>query len=258
MVKIEYKIGDCRELIKELPVESIHLVVTSPPYNVGTDYGEFKDNLEFNEYLKMLKEVWIEIKRVLVVGGRIAVNTVGIHRNPYRPLDSYINVQLCELGFYGEGHIIWYKQGSNDSDSTKWGSWCLPSNPALGDVHEFISIYRKDERRRPMPDDKEIVEKSKLKSHEFMIYRRSVWTFSSYHDSDHPSSFPDELPRRLIKLYTFIGDTVLDPFLGSGTTLKVCRELGRNGIGFEINSQFEDIICQKARIGIPDITTFRN
>jgi len=217
-----------------LPDESVHLMVTSPPYNVGKEYDE---DLDMDEYRGLLKAVFREVYRKLVVGGRACVNVANLGRRPYIPLHSFIIEDMLDLGFLMRGEIIWQKAASAGA-STAWGSWMSASNPTLRDVHEYILVFSKGSMRR----EKEGRE-STIARDEFLEYTKSVWSFptESAKRVGHPAPFPEELPYRLIQLYTFEGDVVLDPFCGSGTTCVVALKTGRHFVGFDINEEYVNL-----------------
>ncbi len=219
------------ESMKELPDNSVHLMVTSPPYNVGKDYDA---NLSLQEYKNLLKNVFKETHRVLVCGGRVCVNIANIGRKPYIPLHSHIIQMMEEIGFLMRGEIIWDK-GSSAGTSFAWGSWKSAKNPTLRDVHEYILIFSKESYSREKNDKKDTIEKD-----EFMQFTKSVWSFPavSARKIGHPAPFPEELPRRLIKFYTFEGDIILDPFMGSGQTAIASIKENRNFIGYDINKKY--------------------
>jgi len=220
------------EKMKELPDSSVHLMVTSPPYNVGKEYDE---NLSIQEYRGMLKAVFKEVYRVLVVGGRACINVANVGRKPYIPLHSFIIEDMLNLGFFMRGEIIWNK-GSSAGASTAWGSWMSASNPTLRDTHEYVLIFSKGNNGRLNSDKKE----NTITRDEFMELTKSVWAFQaqSARSVGHPAPFPIELPTRLIKLYTFKGDVVLDPFVGSGTTAIAAKRLARNYMGYDISKEY--------------------
>jgi modification methylase len=222
------------EEMKELPDNSIHLMITSPPYNVTKEYDE---DLSLEEYLIILKNVWKETNRVLIPGGRVCINIANLGRKPYIPLHSYIIRDMLELGFYMRGEIIWNK-ASSASPSTAWGSWLSAANPVLRDIHEYILIFSKDTFTHNR-NGKE----SSISKEEFLEWTKSVWTFPavSARSIGHPAPFPEELPHRLIKLYSFKEDVVLDPFLGSGTTSLAAIKNGRNYIGYDTNKKYIDL-----------------
>ncbi|MGB8993325.1 MAG: site-specific DNA-methyltransferase [Desulfobaccales bacterium] len=207
-------------------------MVTSPPYNVGKDYDE---NLTLEEYLKFLNRVWSEVYRVLVPGGRACVNIANLGRKPYIPLHAYIIQGMAEIGFLMRGEIIWNK-ASSASPSTAWGSWRSPANPTLRDVHEYILIFSKAGFSRKNPGQR----RSTISREEFLELTKSVWTFPavSARSVGHPAPFPVELPYRLIQLYTFEDDMVLDPFMGSGSTAIAALQGNRHYVGYEVDPEY--------------------
>jgi len=215
-----------------LPDHSVHLMVTSPPYNVGKEYDR---DITLAEYLAFLRRVWQEVHRVLVPGGRACVNIANLGRKPYIPLHSYIVQDMAEIGFLMRGEIIWNK-ASSASPSTAWGSWRSPANPTLRDVHEYILIFSKGGFSRKNPDQRPAT----ITKEEFLEFTKSVWSFPAVRAKQvgHPAPFPVELPRRLIQLYTFEGDVVLDPFMGSGQTAIAAIRGNRHYIGFEVDSDY--------------------
>jgi site-specific DNA-methyltransferase (adenine-specific) len=216
----------------ELPDNSIHLMVTSPPYNVGKDYDA---DLTLEEYLGLLERVWAEVIRVLVPGGRACINVANLGRRPYIPLHAWIANSMLSLGYLMRGEIIWNKAASA-SPSTAWGSWKSAANPTLRDVHEYILVFSKGMYKRGNPSHK----KSTITRDEFLEFSKSLWTFpaESAQKVGHPAPFPVELPYRLIQLYSFDGDVILDPFMGSGQTALAAIKAGRHYIGYEINPEY--------------------
>jgi site-specific DNA-methyltransferase (adenine-specific) len=223
------------EDMNELPDECIHLVVTSPPYNVSKEYDQ---DLSLKEYLALLERVWGEVHRVLVPGGRACINVANLGRKPYIPLHTFIIEQMYAIGFLMRGEIIWDKAASA-SPSTAWGSWLSASNPVLRDVHEYILVFSKTGFRRPKGDRQNTIQKE-----DFLAWTKSIWSFPAVQARKigHPAPFPLELPHRCIQLYTYQGDVVLDPFAGSGTTCKAAQQDGRIFVGYEINPEY----CQLA------------
>ncbi len=222
------------EQMRELPDSSVHLMVTSPPYNVTKEYD---DNLTLKEYRDLLRRVFAETYRVLVNGGRACVNVANLGRKPYIPLHSYVIQDMQEIGFQMRGEIIWDK-GSSASPSTAWGSWQSASNPTLRDVHEYILIFSKGSYGRVKGE-----KRNTIKKEEFLEYTKSVWQFPAERAKrvGHPAPFPVELPRRLIELYTFADDIVLDPFCGSGSTCIAAARSNRNYIGYELKKEYVDL-----------------
>ncbi|MEW6026106.1 MAG: site-specific DNA-methyltransferase [Planctomycetota bacterium] len=220
------------EKMDELPDNSIHLMVTSPPYNVGKEYDE---NLSLDEYIKLLKRVWTEVHRVLVPGGRVCINIANLGRRPYIPLHSYIIKDMQDIGFLMRGEIIWNK-ASSASPSTAWGSWLSAKNPILRDIHEYILVFSKGAFSR----DNINGHKSTITKEEFLELTKSVWTFpaESARKIGHPAPFPVELPYRLIQLYTFENDIVLDPFVGSGSVCISALKSKRRYVGYDISKEY--------------------
>jgi site-specific DNA-methyltransferase (adenine-specific) len=227
----------CEEM-KELPNCSVHLMVTSPPYNVGKDYD---NNLTLEEYLAFLKRVWKETYRVLVPGGRACINVANVGRKPYIPLHTFIVRDMIELGFLMRGEIIWDKAASATT-STAWGSWQSATNPTLRDTHEYILVFSKGSFRRDKLDGRvsTITKEEFLRSTKSVWYTESVWKFSaeSAKRVGHPAPFPVELPHRLIQLYTYSGEIILDPFMGSGQTAIAALEAERHFVGYEITGEY--------------------
>lgn len=219
------------EQMDELPDNSVHLMVTSPPYNASKEYDE---NLSLEEYLTLLERVWQETYRVLAPGGRACINVANLGRKPYIPLHGYIIKQMLDIGFLMRGEIIWNK-ATSASPSTAWGSWRSAANPVLRDVHEYILIFCKNVFNR-----KGKGKESTISRDDFLEWTKSVWTFPavSARKVGHPAPFPEELPHRLIQLYTYLGEIVLDPFVGSGTTCLAAKRDGRHYIGYETNPQY--------------------
>jgi DNA modification methylase len=230
------------EDMSELPSNSVHLVVTSPPYNVGKEYDE---DLDLNEYREFLKRVFREVKRVLVPGGRLCINIANLGRKPYLPLHTYIIQDMLDLGFLMRGEIIWNKTGGGSS-STAWGSWLSAKNPTLRDQHEYILVFSKDTFTRQNPFGR----KSTISREEFLEFTKSVWTFPpvSAKEIGHPAPFPVELPYRLIQLYTFEGEVVLDPFMGSGQTAIASLKSKRFYVGYEIVPEYVELAQKRIKI----------
>jgi DNA modification methylase len=228
------------EKMAELPDNSVHLLVTSPPYNVGKTYDT---DLTLEEYLAFLERVWTESFRILVSGGRACINVANLGRKPYIPLHIWITESMLKVGYLMRGEVIWNKAASA-SPSTAWGSWKSATNPTLRDVHEYILIFSKGIYKRDNPHQKE----STISKEEFLEFTKSVWTFPAEPASKvgHPAPFPVELPHRLIQLYSFKSDVVIDPFMGSGQTALAALKAGRYYIGYENNPEY--VALAEARI----------
>jgi len=219
-----------------IPPNSLHLMITSPPYNVSKEYDE---DLSLDEYLEMLKKVFKETFRVLMNGGRACINVANLGRKPYIPLSDYISRMMIDIGFNMRGEIIWNK-ASSASPSTAWGSWMSASNPILRDIHEYILIFSKGEYKRDRKRKEKELKQNSITRDDFMEWTKSIWTFNaeSARRIGHPAPFPIDLPYRLIQLYSFETDIILDPFIGSGTTAIAALKSNRNFVGFEISNEY--------------------
>ncbi|HZU05289.1 MAG TPA: site-specific DNA-methyltransferase [Chloroflexota bacterium] len=231
-----------------LPDASVHLTVTSPPYNLAVAYASANDALPYDRYLAWVAEWARALWRVSVEGGRACINV---------PLDSnkggkravyadYVHV-FRAAGWTYQTTIVWNEQ--NISRRTAWGSWCSPSAPFVTAPVEMVAVFHKGPWRRPgrgRPSD--------LTRDEFLEWTLGVWTFpgESPRRAGHPAPFPEELPRRLIKLYSYVGDVVLDPFVGSGTTCRVARRLGRRAIGVDIDREYCARAAASCRLAAAD------
>lgn len=222
------------ENMKELPDNSVHLMITSPPYNVSKEYDE---DLSLNEYLQLLEKAFKETYRVLVNGGRACINVANLGRKPYIPLSDYISKMMIEIGFNMRGEIIWNKAASA-SPSTAWGSWQSAANPILRDIHEYILVFSKGDYKREKGKKENSITKE-----QFMEWTKSIWTMNaeSAKRIGHPAPFPEELPYRLIQLYSFKGDIILDPFIGSGTTAVAAIKSERKFVGYDISQEYIDL-----------------
>ena len=215
-----------------IPDGSIHLMVTSPPYNAKKEYD---DDLSLVGYRELLRAVFAETYKKLVTGGRACINIANLGRKPYIPLHSFIIEDMLEIGYYMRGEIIWDK-GRSAGSSTAWGSWSSAANPVLRDVHEYILVFSRDSFSRKSKENS-------IRKEDFLEWTKSVWTFPAVSAKriGHPAPFPEELPRRLIDLYTFVGDVVLDPFCGSGTTCLSSLKSGRHYIGYDIEEKYIEL-----------------
>lgn len=250
-------IGDSRQM-DEVKNESVHLIITSPPYWQLKDYGA-KEQIGYNDsyqdYIDNLNKVWKGCYRVLHPGCRLCINigdqfarAIIYGRYKVIPIRTEIT-KFCEsIGFDYMGGIIWQKVTTckTTGGATVMGSYPYPRGGIIKIDYEFILIFKKL-GKDPKPSS-EIKEKSKLTQEEWNEYFKGHWNFPGEKQNGHIAMFPIELPRRLIKMFSFYGDTVLDPFLGSGTTSKAALDLGRNSIGYEINKEFLETI--KSKIGI--------
>lgn len=224
------------EVMTELPNNSVHLMITSPPYNVTKEYDQ---NLTLQQYLTLIENVMRETYRVLINGGRACINIANVGRKPYIPLSDYINRIMIDIGYNFRGEIIWDK-GASVGGSCAWGSWKSASNPSLRDVHEYILVFSKGSLKRNSGI-------STITSEDFMAWTKSIWKMNteSAKRVKHPAPFPLELPHRLINLYSYKNDIVLDPFMGSGTTAIAAVRNNRNFIGYDISEEYTKIATER-------------
>jgi modification methylase len=213
-----------------IPTEQVALAFTSPPYNVGKDYDT---DLDLSEYLSLIQRIGREVYRVLLPGGRYVINVANLGRKPYIPLHAHFYRLHESIGFLPMGEIIWQK-GKGVNSSCAWGSWRSAHSPRLRDIHEYLLVFSKGSYTRP---DKGV---SDISDSEFLQSTLSIWQIKpeSAKKIGHPAPFPLELARRVIRLYSYVGDVVLDPFMGSGTTCVAAKELGRHYTGFDINANY--------------------
>ncbi|QQS36609.1 MAG: site-specific DNA-methyltransferase [Ignavibacteriales bacterium] len=228
-------LGSC-ENMSMIPANSIHLMITSPPYNVSKDYDE---DLSLEEYLGLLKNAFTETYRVLVNGGRACINVANLGRKPYIPLSDYVSKIMIDIGYKMRGEIIWNKAASA-SPSTAWGSWQSASNPTLRDIHEYILIFSKGDYKRTRKKEEMHNKINTITKEQFMEWTKSIWTMNaeSARRIGHPAPFPEELPFRLIQLFSFKNDIILDPFMGSGTTAIASLKSERKYIGFDTDDAY--------------------
>ena len=228
--------GDARNVLQQLPRESVHLAITSPPYNVGIAYSGYSDNLTTEEYLAWLKGVWLDLKRVLVVGGRFCLNVAPTSIKNFRPLHHDLTRDLRDLGFLMRTEVIWYKQTMGRR--TAWGSWKSPANPHIIPSWEYVLVFSKGEWRLPGP-----ASAIDITGEEFQRFSDGFWHIPPERNrKGHPAPFPEELILRLVKFYSYRGNTVLDMFGGTGTVGAVARSLGRHFIHIDASPEY----CEQA------------
>jgi site-specific DNA-methyltransferase (adenine-specific) len=213
-----------------IPDNSVALAFTSPPYNVGKDYD---DNMTLESYLDLIKRVGGDVYRVLKPGGRYVVNVANLGRKPYIPLHSHFHQVHSQIGFLPMGEIIWQK-GKGASGNCAWGSWRSAKAPRLRDLHEYLLVFAKQKFSRPDKGE------SDLSAEEFMESTLSIWQIQpeSAKKVGHPAPFPVQLASRVIKLYSYVDDVVLDPFMGSGTTCVAAKKNARHYVGFDISPEY--------------------
>lgn len=233
--------GDAAEILAGIPSESVDLVITSPPYNFGHAYAHdpHDDTHEWNEYFATLNRVWTECERVLVPGGRIAVNVQPLFSD-YVPTHHIISNQLAGLGLLWKAEFLWEKNNYN-AKYTAWGSWKSPSMPYIKYTWEFVEVFDKGTHKKT--GRREDIDITADEFKEWVIGRWKITPEHRMKEYSHPAMFPEELPRRLMKLFSYKNDIVLDPFNGTGTTTLVAAKNGRRFIGIDISEQY----CETAR-----------
>ena len=243
--------GDAQEVLALIPDRSIDLIITSPPYNFGHTYAQdpHDDTHEWNKYFDQLLLVWKECERVLKPGGRMAVNVQPLFSD-YVPTHHIISQQLARLGLLWKAEFLWEKNNYN-AKFTAWGSWKSPSMPYIKYTWEFIEVFDKETHKKTgRREDMDIT------SEEFKEWVLGKWTFASeirMKDYEHPAMFPEELPRRLMKLFSYKNDIVLDPFNGAGTTSLVAWKQGRRFVGIDISEQYCNMALK--RLNGADVVT---
>jgi DNA modification methylase len=224
--------GDCLEIMKKIPDNSIHLAITSPPYNVGKEYDNHFDKMEYDKYLEWLKQVWLETKRVLVPGGRFALNIAPTGIKNFIPIHHDFANQMREIGMIFRTEIVWYKQTM--LKRTAWGSFKSPSNPHIVPSWEYVLIFSKDK-----PNLEGNKKDADITKEEFMKFSDGMWYIPpETRRNGHPAPFPEKLIYRLIKFYTYKGNIVLDMFGGTGTVPIVAYKTGRKFIHIDISKEY--------------------
>lgn len=216
-----------------VPDDSVAVAFTSPPYNTGKDYDE---DLTLPDYLRLISRVGAEVYRVLQPGGRYVINIANLGRKPYIPLHAYFYACHMAIGFLPAGEVIWQK-GAGMSGSCAWGSWMSAKAPRLRDLHEYLLVLVKEDFSRPDRGTSDITKE------EFMQATLSVWEIPPERASrvGHPAPFPVALAERVVKLYSYVGDVILDPFIGSGSTAIAAATSGRHYVGYDISKEYCDI-----------------
>jgi DNA modification methylase len=243
-------VGDSRRM-DEVPDSSVALVVTSPPYFAGKEYeeslGEGGVPATYLEYLDLLREVFAQCARKLEPGGRIAVNVANLGRRPYRSLSAdVVGILQDDLRLLLRGEIVWVKQRGS-SGSCAWGSFQRPGNPVLRDLTERVVIASKGRFDRALPAKERagrgLPSESSMTREDFMENTLDIWEIPAESATrvGHPAPFPVELPARLIELYTYRGDLVLDPFAGSGTTAVAALRSGRHFAGYDLDETYIEL-----------------
>ena len=231
--------GDSETILKEFPENSIDLIFTSPPYNFGLDYENHEDSIDWNKYFQKLFVIFDECIRVLKYGGRIVINVQPLFSD-YIPIHHIISNFFMQRKLIWKGEILWEKHNYN-CKYTAWGSWKSPSNPYLKYTWEFLEIFAKGDLKHEGNNNL-----ADITADEFKKWVYAKWEIppeANMKKWGHPAMFPEELARRVIKLFSFQRDIILDPFNGVGTTTKVAKELNRRYTGIDISKEY----CERAK-----------
>jgi DNA modification methylase len=237
--------GDARSALDVLPTESVHLAITSPPYNLGLPYHGYSDDRPHDEYLEWLREVWRALQRTLVPGGRFVLNVAPTSIKDFRPIHHDLSTDLRALGFIMRTEIIWYKQTMGRR--TAWGSWRSPSNPHIVPSWEYVLVFSKGQWK--LPGDRAAVD---IAPKEFETFSDGFWAIPpETRRKGHPAPFPEELIERLIKFYSYRGNVVLDMFGGTGTVAAVARRLGRHYLHIDTSREYCELALERIRAARP-------
>jgi len=233
--------GDAIETLERLPAGSVHLAITSPPYNVGIQYAGYADDRGHAEYLAWLRTVWKALYRVLVPGGRFALNVAPTSIKDFRPIHHDLTSDLRKLGYIMRTEIIWYKQTMGRR--TAWGSWKSPANPHIVPSWEYVLVFSKGSWR--LDGAKADVD---ITAKEFQTFSDGFWSIRPERRREgHPAPFPEELIERLVKFYSYRGNTVLDMFGGTGTVAAVARATGRHFLYIDTSLDYCEAALHRVR-----------
>lgn len=240
-----------------MPSNSIHMAITSPPYNLGINYDTYSDDLEYSQYLIWLKDIWIETQRILVEGGRLAINIAPTSIKNFRPVHHDISKIVRDIGMIMRSEIIWYKQ-SMTAKRTAWGSWMSPSNPHIIPSWEYVMVFSKKQWRLDSKRENEEKAKADIRPEEFEKYSDGFWLIppDDFNDgfwhippervrNGHPAPFPEELIYRLAKFYTYKGDILLDMFGGTGTVAYVAMKNDRRFVHIDVSREYCEIALKR-------------
>ncbi|MCI4331819.1 MAG: site-specific DNA-methyltransferase [Thermoplasmata archaeon] len=235
--------GDALQVLRRLPSGSVHLAITSPPYNVGIAYQGYSDDRTQRGYLDWLGTVWRELHRVLVEGGRFALNVAPTSIKDFRPIHHDLSHDLRRSGFIMRTEIIWYKQTMGRR--TAWGSWRSPANPHIIPSWEYVLVFSKGSWR--LDGDRAKVD---ISAKEFQDYSDGHWFIRpERRRHGHPAPFPEELIQRLVKFYSYRENLVLDMFGGTGTVAAVARQLGRHFLHVDASLEYCQVALARVRAG---------
>ncbi len=239
--------GDALTTLERLPAESVHLAVTSPPYNVRIPYRGYSDDLSPEAYLGWLKEVWRALYRVLVPGGRFVLNVAPTSIKDFRPIHHDLSRDLRALGYIMRTEIIWYKQTMGRR--TAWGSWKSPSNPHIIPSWEYVLVFSKGQWK--LPGDPGAID---ITAREFERFSDGFWPIPpERRRHGHPAPFPEELILRIVKFYSYRGNVVLDMFGGTGTVAAVARRLGRHYLHVDASPEYCESALARVRAARPPV-----
>jgi DNA modification methylase len=253
--------GDSLEILHQMPSECIHLAITSPPYNVGLQYDSHNDKMPYDDYLNWLKGFWAELHRVLVPGGRFALNVAPTSIKDFRPVHYDMARDLMQIGFIMRTEILWYKQTMRRR--TAWGSWKSPRNPHMVPSWEYVLVFCKGSWA--LEGDKADAD---ITGEEFIKYSDAFWSIQpetrgrqpflhslypprngrkppEQKNGGHPAPFPEELIKRLIKFYCYKGNVVLDPFGGTGTVAVVAKRYDRHFVHMDLSRKYCAISAER-------------
>ena len=273
--------GDSRAVLHAMPNECVHLAITSPPYNVGLQYDSHNDKMPYDEYLQWLTLFWSELYRVLVPGGRFALNIAPTSIKDFRPIHYHMTRDLMRLGFIMRTDILWYKQTMRRR--TAWGSFRRPSNPHIIPSWEYVLVFSKGSW--DLPGNKADAD---ITSEEFIRFSDGFWQIppetrsrqpflnslypprrkgrdapevaveqAAAKKEGHPAPFPEELIYRLIKFYSYRSNIVLDPFGGIGTVATVAHRTGRHYVHLDLSKKYCDIAAERVAAGASSATVIR-
>ena len=228
--------GDSEDAMKALPDNVVDIIITSPPYNFGLDYDSDtnKDAVYWNDYFDKLNRIWTQCYRVLKPGGRICVNVQPLFSD-YMPTHHIISKQLLDLGLLWKSEILWEKNNYN-CKYTAWGSWKSPSMPYMKYTWEFVEVFCKGSHKKAGDSSK-----IDITGDEFKKWVYAKWSIAPERNMkkyNHPAMFPEQLVARLLKLFSYEGDLVLDPYIGVGTTAISAHNLNRHYIGIDVSEQY--------------------
>jgi len=237
--------GDAREVLDRLPAESVHLAITSPPYNLRIPYRGYSDDLPPDVYREWLLTVWRSLYRVLVPGGRFVLNVAPTSIKNFRPIHHDLSTDLRSSGYIMRTEIIWYKQTMGRR--TAWGSWRSPSNPHVVPSWEYVLVFSKQQWN--LPGDPKAVD---ISAKEFERSSDGFWAIPpERRRNGHPAPFPEELIERIVKFYSYRGNVVLDMFGGTGTVAAVARRLGRHYLHIDASGEYCESAAERVRSASP-------